>query len=367
MTATDSPPAPGLLGVGGTPRVAYFSADWCHGPQINLGGSDYWRLALPAAKFYENGWDVVFARNLAEGPGDDNRIYVQDPSGAWRDDRDIIVIQRWMGSGTAEKIARARAAGQIIIQDVDDDYWRMPESHRSRKTVDPVLNKDANYEHYREIIAASSLVTVSSQYLADELAAWGPPVKLVRNFIDASSWQPQAPGDYIGWVGGLPWRGRDLEILRDTVIPWMCERQLFFYHGGAVHDMHIEDRLGYDRVNFRLLTDVATYPWLWEPLRVALIPIEDSPFGRAKSWVKGLEACARGIPFIHSPHAEYEALDVGLCARTPQDWVDHLEALQDPDFYGAQCARNRARAEELSIDHHWQAWAQVFCGMVGSK
>lgn len=362
MTVIESPPSPRtpVRGGGGLPRIAFFSAEWCAGDHINLGGSDYWRCGLPAAKLYENDWDIVFARNLAEGADGDPRIYCQTPSGDWIDDRDIIVLQRWMGEGTADRIRRAREAGQIIINDVDDDYWRMPEGHVSRNTVDPEFRKEANKEHYRAAVAASSLITVSSQYLADELSGWGPPVKLVRNYIDGATWPPYPTGDYIGWVGGLPWRGKDLEILSDTVIPWMREHKLFFYHGGAIPAVKIEDRLGYNRVTTRPLCNIHNYPRLWEPLRVALIPIADTPFGRAKSWVKGLEACARGIPFIHSPHTEYEALGVGLCAHEPTDWVRYLEALEDPDFYQEQAAKNRARAIDLDIGTHWHEWASLF-------
>lgn len=359
MSVIETPSSPRAQerGGGGKPRIAFFSAEWCMGPQINLGGSDYWRMALPASKLYDEGWDVIFCRNLADHPS--GRIVVQDPSGAWRDDRDIVVMQRWMSEGTDERVRTARENGQIIINEVDDDYWRMPDIHVSEKTVDPEKNKASNRDHYRRICESSSLVTVSSQYLLDELGSWGPPVRLIRNYIDVEFWPETPPGDYIGWVGGLPWRGRDMEILRDNVIPWMRERKLFFYHGGQVADAPMEDRLGYDRVSSRPLCQILQYVNLWEPLRIALIPIEDTPFGRAKSWVKGLEACARGIPFIHSPHAEYDLLGVGLCAREPRDWVRHLEALRDPGFYNDQCARNRARAKELSIATNWKEWAGV--------
>jgi len=359
MALVDSALPPCNQSQGGGPlRIAFFSAEWCIGPQIALGGSDYWRLALPAAKLFENGWDVIFARNLAESP--EGRIYVQDTTGNWRDDRDIIVLQRWMGEGTAERILKAREAGQIIVNEIDDDYWNFPEGHVSMSTSDPELNKASNREHYRESVAASSLITVSTQYLADELSGWGPPVKLIRNYVDGEFWRPQPPGDYVGWVGGLPWRGKDIELLADTVVPWLRERKQFFYHGGAVPDLKIEDRLGYDRVATRSLCGIAQYPRLWEPIRVALCPIDDTPFGRAKSWIKGLEAGCRGVPFIHSAHAEYEHLGAGLCVREPDDWAKHLEALEDPVFYEEQREASIAMAKALDITQNWSIWAETF-------
>lgn len=339
-----------------------FSAEWCVGPQINLGGSDYWRLALPAAKLYENGWDVKFARNLAEGP--DGRLAIQNTEGEWLQDRDVIVIQRWMGEGTAERILRAREAGQIVVSEVDDDYWNFPEAHAARTVTDPKVNASSNREHYRASIEASSLITVSTPYLAREIEAWGPPVKVIRNYIDCDFWPLRPPGDFVGWVGGLPWRGNDLQLLRDTVVPWLRARGQFFYHGGDVTRFHpgsagIDAKLGYERVTTKALCSLFEYPGLWEPLRTALIPMEDTPFNRSKSWVKGLEAAARGVPFIVSDHAEYRELGIGRLVETPEDWGRHLDELEDPDVYAAEVAANRERAEELDISRHWRDWATV--------
>lgn len=203
------------------------------------------------------------------------------------------------------------------------------------------------------------MATVSTPYLAEAMKDWGIPVRLVRNYIDLSWWRLLPPGDFVGWVGGLPWRGKDLEILRDTVIPWMGARRMFFYHGGAIPDLRIEDRLGYDRVTTRSLCGLPTYPALWEPLRVILIPMEDTPFNRAKSYAKGLEACARGVPFIASDHSEYRELGVGRIAKTPEEWVYHLEALEDPEVYAADVAINRKRAEQLDVGRHWTKWVDV--------
>ena len=113
----------------------------------------------------------------------------------------------------------------------------------------------------------------------------------------------------------------------------------------------------------RPATDLPSYPRLWDPLGVALIPIENSSFGAAKSWCKGLEACARGIPIIASAHPEYEALGVARIVRRPRDWVRHLEELSDPDLRAAEGLANRARAQELSITNHWQEWDDALRGV----
>ena len=96
-----------------------------------------------------------------------------------------------------------------------------------------------------------------------------------------------------------------------------------------------------------------------------MIPLEDTPFNRSKSWVKGLEACAMGLPFVASKLPEYESLGVGRLVdqRKPnadQEWIDALLDLLIPSNRVAESARNRARAEELSIGRNWQVWDAVY-------
>ncbi len=349
-----------------TPKVAFFHSHWTLGPQINLGASDYWRLALPAAYLYDRGWDVVFARCIAQSK--EGIFQVQEPSGDWLDDREIIILQNWMGEGTAKAIRKARRAGQVVIQDLDDDYWQFPENHIAVAGTDPKLRPQFNRDHYRAAIEASSLVTVSTPPLAETLASWRPPVHLIRNYIDLEAWSPSPPGDHIGWVGMTAFRGRDLELLKDTVVPWLRERGKFFYHGGDSTDApSAQEILDYDRVSARKALPVALYQKLWEPLRVALVPIDDTAFGRSKSWIKGLESCARGIPFIASDHAEYRELGVGLLVTNPGDWVKHLEALEDPEFYSEEAERNKAAVEQFSIAKNGDRWAELLESLVGTE
>jgi hypothetical protein len=105
--------------------------------------------------------------------------------------------------------------------------------------------------------------------------------------------------------------------------------------------------------------EIGSYPSLWRPLRTALCPIENSSFGLAKSWVKSLEACARGIPFIASDHPAYRELQARRLVKKPGDWWRHLNELQDPDVHAAESERNRSIAEQYSIATNWQHWDQV--------
>lgn len=341
------------------PRVAFFSPLWARKGPLSFGASDYWRLAVPAIALYRDGWDVVFGRAI--GPGEDGRLVVQGADGDWHHDRDVIVWHRWMGRDAAPLIRQARRAGQVMVNDLDDWLWGLPEDHPARRVMDPKLFPDYNTENYRAALEASSLITVSTPWLRHAAADFGPPVRAVRNYVDLDAWPEQPPGRHVGWVGSTDGRAEDLRVLRENVVPWCRDRGIAFYHGGAIPgEPLMKDVLGYDQVLSRAVQSIPNYPRVWDPLRVALIPLaRDTDYGRAKSWVKALEACARGIPFIASEHPEYRELGAGLIAERPEDWARFLSALDDPAFYAEQASQNRARAEALAISQNWERWDEV--------
>lgn len=345
------------------PRVAFFCPIWSRPGQMSLGWSDYWRLALPAVELHRNGWDVVLGRNV--GPGEDGRLSVQDPNGEWWGDRDVLVFSRWMSRHAPALIRRAREAGQVLVNDLDDFFWALPEDHPAVIATDPERQPDYNRDNYAATFRESSLITTSTPWLAERVSAeLAPevPVRVVRNYVDLRAWPRRDPGRFVGWVGATAGRRSDLEVLRG-VVPWLAERGIPFYHGGAIPgEPRIADVLSYSMVTVRQHQPPQNYPRLWDPMRIALIPLGPEPFSQAKSWCKALEACARGIPFVASDHPEYRALGTGRLASTPEEWVAHLEDLRDPAAYAADAAANRKVAERFSIARSWETWASVLAG-----
>lgn len=346
-----------------TPRVAFFCPLWSRPGPMRLGWSDYWRLALPAAELHRNGWDVVLGRNV--GPGEEGRLSVQDPDGRWWGDRDVLVFSRWMSKDAPRLIRTARDAGQVLINDLDDYFWDLPEGHPAIIATDPETQPDYNRTNYAATFSESSRVTTSTAWLAGRVAdeiAPGIPVSVVSNYIDLRAWPTRAPGTLVGWVGATAGRAGDLEVLR-AIVPWLKEHDETFYHGGAIPgEPAMKDVLSYDKILVRRNQSPQNYPRLWDPMRIALIPLGTEPFSRAKSWCKALEACARGIPFIASNHSEYQELGVGRLAATPDEWMWQLEALQDPVVYATDAIVNRKRAEQLAMETNWSTWASVIQG-----
>lgn len=345
-----------------------------HERLASYGGTYFYRMALPAMELAKHpGFECLLS--WAVEPAADGHLRVLDIHGVWHDDCDVVVFQRWMHEDGAAMALRARAAGQIVVQDVDDFFWALPTTNIARTTTSAKTSASFNRDHYRRMIAASSALICSTSTIANGLAGLGVPTFICRNAIDIDRWPVKDPGadGMIGWVGGVPWRGNDLPLLRGILGPFLEAHGLPFYHGGVSDDPHFPkawEQLGLDTEKVRVahapIVPIAQYPKLWAPINLAIVPLEDSTFNRSKSWLKGLEASACGVPFVASRLPEYELLGVGRLASTPGEWRRHLEELLDPEVRRAEGLVNRARAEELSIGNQWPQWADALQAAVGT-
>jgi hypothetical protein len=358
-------------------KIGWFSTDFSFEPvpgqpgarTTTWGGTYHYRMAVPAAALEQHtSIECVLAPAIETAP--DGHMRVMGVDRQWHDDCDIVVVQRWMHADGADRARKAIAAGQVVVNDVDDQFWALPTTNIARKTTE--ARDDFNRFHYRKMIAASSAVICSTPAIAGALSRLGPPVHVCRNAIDIGRWRQHDPGadGMVGWVGGVAWRGNDLPLLRGVLGPFLERHGLPFYHGGNSDDRNVPrawDQLGLDTTRTTVavnpIVGIREYPTLWDPINLAIIPLEDSTFNRGKSWLKGLEAAACGIPFVASRLPEYQLLGCGRLAKTPGQWRQHLDDLTDPDVRRVEGAANRARAEELSIDRQWSQWADLFASL----
>jgi hypothetical protein len=111
---------------------------------------------------------------------------------------------------------------------------------------------------------------------------------------------------------------------------------------------------------------ISHYPSLFENIRIGLVPLNLCDFSEAKSYLKGLEYAASGIPFIASPTHEYRLLaseGIGRIASTPDEWRDHATELLDPDLRRAEAEKQRAL---VSARYHYELkgeeWSSALAG-----
>lgn len=393
-------------------RIGFASTEWLRQADGSFrgGGTLHYRFRLPAQRLAMAGHDVAIGDLVR--PKNQPRLFVRRINGP-RDRLfpcDVVVLQRYMNAELPGHIAKARADGQVVLNDVDDYFDGLPESNRAFWTThpDPMTRargklrfdwdrdptrqevrahlrscegcREApreNREHYREILRASDAILVSTAFLEERLASLAP-THLLRNALDLDTWRRQpVNGDVrapvVTWYGALGFRASgDFDILRDVLPSFLrADRGRTFVHGGStgMEDyLRMLTRFGLigmeTQAGARPGVSIERVHELLDGADVGVVPLEACEFNEAKSSLKGMEMAAAGVPFVTSPTREYEWFDQGIIARTTQEWRDALESLCDPQLRVTLADRARERVENIGIDRTWPAWLTTIEGIV---
>lgn len=267
----------------------------------------------------------------------------------------VVIMQRIMDKGVSRKIQRSITNGQKVINDIDDWFWGIHPENMAAKHVDPEFNPDKNIDHYKESLLASSLVTTSTPFLASLLSEWGINAVLVENRVSFQMFRPRrhrAGKPTIGWVGSTGHRSGDLEVLREPFAAMERDSKTLFHHTGD-HPRHprFTEEVGISPDSTTILPMLAPseYP-LGFNFDIGVVPLTENDFNRSKSWIKGIEYAAAGVPFVASPLPEYVRLKqeygIGRLASTPDEWVAHFNELLDLEVRAEEAARQRQIVEE---------------------
>jgi glycosyltransferase involved in cell wall biosynthesis len=348
-------------------RFGFISGDFVYAAgTLYPGGCGYYRCMLPmnaagaGAKFGPPAWtaDRGFGVRL-------NRDYAQFGF-------DTIVIKQLMERWMPYQMRQAKKLGQRLIVDVDDAYDFLHEDNSAKQATDPALNKIANRDHMRDTIMEADIVTVSTPFLLDYYSGLRGNVVMVRNGISPKQFTRRKvtrAKPTIGWTGALRWRSNDLEVFRGWLGDFLVQHDLMFVHAGH------EERNGF----FHKLADVPKERVIITPMRsiseyhlmldfdIGVVPLTNIPFNEAKSFLKGIEYAAAGIPFVASDLPEYRYLSetggVGRVANTAEEWQRNLIELLDYETRKKESGVQRGRVlKDQSITARAHEWVEVFQG-----
>lgn len=330
------------------------------------GGCGWYRLRWPAQVLAANGYDVVVRAELdaewERRPGGDRlrRLMVDD---------DVVVLQRPMGQQIAEAIPMLQRLGHTVVVEVDDDFHSLPVGHGAKRATSVGANPRHNRRWLRIACEQADLVTVTTPALADRYAPHGRVVVLPNlvpeAFLKVPSPRPRRVAPTVGWTGSVVTHVGDLEVM-GGVIPGVLEDTgaRFVSWGVGL----TEEALGV-KGRVRPWAELTKgYPWQVADLDVGLVPLADNKFNEAKSWLKGLEYAALGVPFVASPRVEYErladVLPVVLQAESADGWRLTLgRLLSSPDERAEIADRNREAVSSMTYENHadrwWAAWSMA--------
>lgn len=298
-------------------------------------GSQHYRLDLPGRALKEAGHEVYVCSSLTNRS--DQTIVGLFEDGRRVEDADIIILSTLMTGDLKDIVLRARAAGQLVIGDLEDDYWALEEDNIAYRGTDPEISPFINRAHLWEILHACDAIMCSTTSLAERMSDH-PEVVVLPNMVDLELWDTNRDltgNAVVGWTGNTLYRQNDLRLIAKVVGPFVNDNEIPFVHiGDRPGAAKLADLLGINP-ELMILQPASKFDDFVNlvresPINIGIVPLVDSEFNRAKSCVKGMEFAAAGIPFVHSCSPEYDRLGAGIKADNLERWKVKLIHLLGP-------------------------------------
>ena len=347
-------------------KIGFASNDWSRSMQTVtglpvMGGSGHIRVGQYLGPLRKRGVDCVvgiLAHNAMTGTFG---VHSFDGTGD-HFDCDVIVMQRYMHMQVLPDMKKAQAAGQIVLQDVDDWYWGLSEKNAAFEAGDPTKNPKENINWYKQIIEQSDGIITSTPFLQKKMLDWNDNVGLHTNYVNVEQFKHVKRFEstdphkiVVGWMGSTAHRSGDLEILR----PHTKRISQFanWHHTGNV------DAAGWPKFHREIGVEagITTYSPFLAPyelqngflFNVGIVPLTEIPFNHAKSYIKGLEYAAAGVPFVCSMSPQYEELTqehgIGILAESPAEYPKLLKQFTDQDFLKESSISLRKKVKKFDV------------------
>ncbi len=327
-------------------KIGFASNDWSrsvvniYGHPV-MGGSGHIRIGQYMKYLRQQGVDTecgILAQNNMTGT-----FGIHCWNGVDHFDCDVIVMQRYMHMQALTDLIRAKASGQIILQDVDDWYWGLSPLNAAYEASLPSRNPRENTDWYRDIIKASDGIIASTDFLYDKMKLWNENTRIHKNHVEANKYASRVHTNstekiVVGWMGSTSHRSGDLEILRPHA--QQISEYATWHHTGHISSPHIPTFSSAVGANGSEVSVSAFLPpeqlHLGFNFDAGIVPLTDIPFNHAKSYIKGIEYACGGVPFVASASPEYielaEKHGIGVIAKSPKDYVTLLKKFVDPDY-----------------------------------
>lgn len=350
--------------------VGFASLDWGKdGENFVPNGCTWYRCILPAQQLNLAGIHASFG---FLGIKPNGRFVIKRLNGTFSQKHKIIVLKVIMSIETLNGMSIAQENGQKIVVDIDDLHEELHETNMAYKSTDPTKSRENNREIYAQIIARADALICSTPFIEQYYKTRYPnkPIFMVRNAIDIDRWtryRVVKRKPIIGWLGATPWRSLDLEQISPFFDEYLKSRDAYFHHAGHINwapPAHLRLGVNPDRCSVSPMVPLHELPEVYSQFDIGIVPLNDIPFNRAKSFIKGLEYAAAGIPFVASDLPEYRYLaeaGVGRVAKSRHEWEKHLDSFMKLSVREEESRRARSIVQkQFSIAHTAEQWIDVF-------
>ncbi|HEX5146476.1 MAG TPA: glycosyltransferase [Conexibacter sp.] len=276
---------------------------------------------------------------------------------------DVLQVQQIHGAQSLALIERVRRAGIAVVWDTDDNIGAVG---RGTEAWHKLGGRRMIRRRFGDAVAAAraaTVVTTTNEHLAEVYRDEGVEhVQVVENYLPPGA-LTHARVRHQGVVIGITAAGEHEPDLRRLRFSATLERVLERHDGVRVVSIGADLKLRSHRYRHVRPVDISQLIPAESEFDVALAPLCDTEFNRARSNVKLKEYAAAGAMWLASPVGPFASMgeEQGGLLVGDDDWQATLEALlDDPDRRRALAARARRWAEEQTIRAGAARWQAVF-------
>lgn len=285
---------------------------------------------------------------------------------------DVVVIQIDSSPATYQFAKALQAMGKKIVFELDDAFdllepWHpCYELYRTKEAQDSI----------RRTMALADCVTVTTEFLRDRYADVARRIEVVPNYIPIGDWpkaEPHEPGEFRVLWAGSPSHFGDLDIVAYSLFNFMRQHPDVETRFIGREPKDIPSDLA-GRVKVQPFAAFEEYPLRLADAKadIAIAPLADVGFNKAKSNLKLLEYGACGYPVIASDVGPYrvnhevKGTPPRLLASTAKEWEDALEAVYSNENYRLKLREASLEfARKHSIEANAGKLESFFVGLVG--
>lgn len=310
-------------------------------------GGGYYRIRLPLGELGHHGHETTCEAARSD-------IYAHDA--------DVVVGQLIGGHNYPAVIHswwRKLVRYSKLVYELDDDPFAIEQHNPAFVAYGNAVSQDS----ITHCIQVASLVTASTEPLAERMSKINPNVVVLRNRIDESMLEIERPKRdklTIGWAGGAS-HTEDLKIcahgLRKTLD----------------HNPDVEAHFIGPDFTPLIRRPMRHTPWAEKTtdyyklldFDIGLAPLAPTVFAEAKSYIKALEYAALGIPVIASDVAPYRDFVIdgvtGWLVRRDHEWAVRLREMVNDEAMRTEMGRKaKDVARGYTIQKGWPEWEAAY-------
>lgn len=232
-------------------------------------------------------------------------------------------------------------SGKPVVVDYDDAIFHMYDEHRVSAVRRALGTKLA------PLLARADAVICGNAYIEAYASRYCARTPIIPTVVDTRVFRPRdgegPPGPVvIGWIGS-PSTWGFVEPLLGRLLPLLAREGATMRVVGA--GPRAKGLPGVDARDWSETREIADL----QSMDIGIMPAQDDPWQRGKCGYKLIQYMACGLPVVGSPvgvNRDIVTPEVGLLARTPDQWEDALVRLiGDAPLRRAMGVSGRARAE----------------------